>query len=75
VVVGVIPAHKTVPPRTHTRISNKRSLDTLIDESVDSVLRIQRRRGDLRLTLEKEGRFMLYRPVPYYQTTLDEYMG
>ncbi len=58
-----------------TRISNKRSLDTLIDESVDSVLRIQRRRGALRLTLEKEGRFMLYRPAPYYQTTLDEYMG
>ena len=44
-------------------------------DSVDSVLRIENRRKALRFSLVKEGRTMIYLPVPYYQTTLDEFMG
>ena len=58
-----------------TKIGHRRSLAKLMDESADSVLRIENRRRALELSLMKEGRSMLYHPVPYYQTTLEEFLG
>lgn len=58
-----------------TKISHRRSLRNLMEESADSILRIENRRRVLELSLIKEGRSMLYHPVPYYQTTLDEFWG
>ncbi|NYT11799.1 MAG: hypothetical protein GKC03_04510 [Methanomassiliicoccales archaeon] len=57
-----------------TKIGHKRSLSTLMEESADSILRIENRKRVLELSLVKEGRIMLYHPVPYYQTTLDEFL-
>lgn len=56
-----------------TKISCKRSMHTFMYDSADSVLRMENRSKALMLSLVKEGRSMLYRPVPYYQTTLDEF--
>jgi hypothetical protein len=57
------------------KIGHKQSLGTLMEKSADSILRIENRRRTLELSLVKEGRTMLYHPVPYYQTTLDEFLG
>ena len=61
--------------RGFTKIKHRKSLANLMDESVDSILRIENRRRALELSLVREGRSMLYHPVPYYQTTLEEFLG
>jgi hypothetical protein len=58
-----------------TKIGRRRSLAKLMDENMDSVLRIENRRRSLELSLVREERSMLYHPVPYYQTTLEEFLG
>jgi hypothetical protein len=51
----------------------KKSLRTVLYGSADEILRIENKRDALLLSLVKEGRTMLYHPVPYYQMTLDEF--
>ncbi len=56
-----------------TKMLYKKSLRTLLYGSADRVLRIENKRNALLIDLVKEGRTMLYHPVPYYQTTIDEF--
>lgn len=58
-----------------TNVHRKKSFANLMYRLPDRVLRIENRRRALQLSLVKEGRVILYRPVPYYQTTLDEFRG
>lgn len=57
-----------------TKLLRKRRLRTLLYDGADRVLRIENRKGNIRLSLPKEGRNMLYHPVPHYQTTLEEFI-
>jgi len=68
--------HNTVTILTNyglTKMLYKRSLRTILYGSADKVLRIENKKDALLLNLVKEGRAMLYHPVPYYQMTLDEF--
>jgi hypothetical protein len=56
-----------------TKMLYKKSLRTVLYGSADEILRIENKRDALLLSLVKEGRTMLYHPVPYYQMTLDEF--
>ncbi|MGD0057572.1 MAG: hypothetical protein ABSB83_06955 [Methanomassiliicoccales archaeon] len=70
--------HNTVTILTNyglTKMLYKKSLRTVLYGSADKILRIENKKYALLLSLVKEGRAMLYHPVPYYQMTLDEFWG
>jgi len=56
-----------------TKIVHKRALRTMMYD-LDRVMRIENRRGGLQISMVDEGRGMMYRPAPYYQMTLEEFM-
>lgn len=56
-----------------TKLLHKKSLRSVVYDGADRVLRMENRRNGLLLSLVREGRTMLYHPVPYYQMTLDEF--
>jgi ATP-dependent helicase YprA (DUF1998 family) len=69
-------SHSLVTVVTNMGLSKmlyKRNLKDLMYGSADRVLRIENARRAIRMELVNEGRSMLYHPVPYYQTTLEEF--
>jgi hypothetical protein len=68
--------HNTVTILTNyglTKMLYKKSLRSVLYGSADKIIRIENKKDALLLSLVKEGRTMLYHPVPYYQMTLDEF--
>ncbi len=68
--------HNTVTILTNyglTKMLYKKSLRAILYGNADKVLRIENKKDSLLLNLVKEGRTMLYHPIPYYQMTLDEF--
>ena len=68
--------HNTVTILTNyglTKMLYKESLRSALYGSADKVLRIENKKDALLLNLVKEGRSMLYHPVPCCQMTLDEF--
>jgi len=68
--------HNTVTILTNyglTKMLYKKSLRSVLYGSADKIIRIENKEDALLLNLVKEGRSMLYHPVPYCQMTLDEF--
>jgi hypothetical protein len=56
------------------KIVQRKSLKNLLYGTADDIIRIERASRALRISLPNRQEWMLYHPVPRYQTTLEEFM-
>jgi hypothetical protein len=55
------------------KMHRRRALSALMYSAPRRIVRFEGAPGGLRVVLPREGRAMLFRPVPVYQTVLDQY--
>jgi len=68
--------HRTVSVVTNyglAKLMYRKGLRSLFYEKADRVVSVEHRSGYVRISLPREEREIMYRPVPPNQTTLDEY--
>ena len=56
------------------KIVQRKSLKSLLYGTADDIIRIERAPRSLRISLPNRQEWMLYHPVPRFQTTLEEFM-